>query len=153
VSRLELKIPPAAIVLVTALLMWVLSRWLPFGIFVVPGRIVLAIIIAGMGGSTIALAVVAFRRANTTVNPTKPGSTSYLVRSSVYNRTRNPMYVGFLLILFAWAIFLASAPALLLIPVFIIYMNFFQIRPEERALAARFGREFESYTAQVRRWI
>jgi protein-S-isoprenylcysteine O-methyltransferase Ste14 len=63
------------------------------------------------------------------------------------------MYLGFLLILSGWAIFVANALGLLLLPMFVIYMNLFQIRPEERALTLRFGREFLTYVAQVRRWI
>ena len=63
------------------------------------------------------------------------------------------MYLGLLLILAAWGLFLANALVFLLLPVFIGYMNRFQIRPEERALAALFGQAFVAYTARVRRWI
>ena len=63
------------------------------------------------------------------------------------------MYLGFLLILSGWAIFLTNALVFLLLPLFIFYMNRFQIQPEERALTARFGQAFVSYTARVRRWI
>ncbi|MCU1274343.1 MAG: conserved rane protein of unknown function [Bryobacterales bacterium] len=150
---LELKIPPAAVVLFTALLMWLVAWFLPVGAVVVPSRMLFAMTLAIAGGATSVLGVVAFRRASTTVNPTKPESTSSLVRSGVYTLTRNPMYLGFLLILSGWAIFLTNALVFLLLPVFIFYMNRFQIQPEERALTARFGQEFVAYTARVRRWI
>jgi protein-S-isoprenylcysteine O-methyltransferase Ste14 len=61
--------------------------------------------------------------------------------------------LGFLLILSGWAIFLSNALVFLFLPMFILYMNHFQIQPEERALRARFGEVFTHYTARVRRWI
>ena len=63
------------------------------------------------------------------------------------------MYLGFLLALGGWAIFLANAVSALLLPLFVLYMNRFQIAPEERALAARFGQQFEDYRRSVRRWL
>jgi protein-S-isoprenylcysteine O-methyltransferase Ste14 len=150
---LELKIPPVALMFITALLMWLVSWSLPAVAVAVPARAPIATAVAIAGAFTCALGVAAFRRAGTTVNPTKPESTSSLVSSGVYALTRNPMYLGFLLILLGWAIFLANALAFLLIPAFVSYMNRFQIQPEERTLAARFGPEFLAYKAQVRRWM
>ena len=106
------------------------------------------------GGIAVAIAgVVQFRRASTTVNPMTPEASSSLVVSGVYRRTRNPMYLGFLLALAGWAAFLASFAALMVLPLFVAYMNRFQIVPEERALAARFGQQFEDYRRSVRRWL
>ena len=150
---LELKVPPVAVTFLTALLMWLVARSLPAGAFVVPARIQFAMILAIIGAATSTLGVVAFRRASTTVNPMKPEAASSLVHSGIYTVTRNPMYLGLLLILAAWGLFLANALVFLLLPVFIGYMNRFQIRPEERALTALFGQAFVAYTARVRRWI
>jgi protein-S-isoprenylcysteine O-methyltransferase Ste14 len=96
--------------------------------------------------------VLTFRRAKTTVNPTTPAAASALVRTGVFRFTRNPMYLGLLLCLVAWAIFLSSVLALLSAPLFVVYMNRFQIAPEERALAALFGDSFAAYKRDVRRW-
>ena len=63
------------------------------------------------------------------------------------------MYLGFLFSLVAWATFLANALAFAMIPVFVVYMNLFQIRPEERALAILFEHDFAEYKSKVRRWI
>ena len=152
-NSLELKIPPVAVVLLSAAFMWMVSWLLPTGAVVVPGSLLIAITLAFAGAVVSALGVVAFRRASTTVNPTKPESTSVLVCSGVYTVTRNPMYLGFVLILFGWAFFLANMLALLVLPGFLRYMNRFQIEPEERALTARFGQSFVTYTSQVRRWL
>ena len=152
-NSLELKVPPVAVVFLTALLMWLVARSSPAGAFVVPARILFAMILAIIGAATSTLGVVAFRRASTTVNPMKPEAASSLVHSGIYTVTRNPIYLGLLLILAAWGLFLANALVFLLLPVFIGYMNRFQIRPEERALTALFGQAFVAYTARVRRWI
>jgi protein-S-isoprenylcysteine O-methyltransferase Ste14 len=82
-----------------------------------------------------------------------PGASSSLVIRGVYTLTRNPMYLGFLLVLVGWAVFLSNTLAFLLLPVFILYMNRFQITPEERALASLFGQEFVVYKSRVRRWL
>jgi len=63
------------------------------------------------------------------------------------------MYLGFLLILCGWAIFLSNVLVFLFLPIFIFYMNHFQIQAEERALIERFGEMFTEYAARVRRWI
>ena len=62
------------------------------------------------------------------------------------------MYLGFLLILCGWAIFLRNAFVFPFLPMFILYMNRFQIQAEERALTETFGAMFIGYTARVRRW-
>lgn len=63
------------------------------------------------------------------------------------------MYLGFLLILLGWALWLGHVLAFAFLPAFIAYMNLFQIRPEERALGSIFGDDFKTYCSQVRRWI
>jgi protein-S-isoprenylcysteine O-methyltransferase Ste14 len=63
------------------------------------------------------------------------------------------MYIALLLVLTGWAIYLSHALALALVPVYIAYIHRFQILPEERALSAKFGPEYEAYKRAVRRWI
>ena len=63
------------------------------------------------------------------------------------------MYLGLALILLGWAIYLGNIAALAGLPLFVLYINRFQIAPEERALAERFGAEFEAYRSRVRRWL
>ena len=150
---LELKIPPPAVALVTAVLMWLVSRSAPAFAFMFPARNLFAIGLAAAGFITSITGVMTFWRARTTVNPTRPESSSSLVISGVYKVTRNPMYLGLLLILTGWAIHLANATAFLLLPAFVLYINRFQILPEERALASLFGQDFASYKLRVRRWL
>jgi protein-S-isoprenylcysteine O-methyltransferase Ste14 len=105
------------------------------------------------GALTCLAGVCSFRRAKTTVNPMKLDSSSVLVASGIYKYSRNPMYLGFVLILFGWALFLSNALALLLLPAFVLYMSRFQIWPEERALLSLFGKDYKQYHAKVRRWL
>jgi protein-S-isoprenylcysteine O-methyltransferase Ste14 len=76
-----------------------------------------------------------------------------LVMGGVYRLTRNPMYLAMLVVLAAWALVVSNFAAFLLLPLFVAYLNRFQILPEERALQARFGAEFERYRSSVRRWL
>lgn len=135
------------------LLMWLVSRAGWISSFTFPAQRVLASSAAGVGLTTIVLGVVYFRKARTTVNPLKPDSSSTLVVGGIFRRTRNPMYLGALLILLGWGVYLGNALSLVFLPVFVVYLNRFQIAPEEVALTARFGPEFSAYKARVRRWI
>jgi protein-S-isoprenylcysteine O-methyltransferase Ste14 len=150
---LELKVPPVALVFLVAALMWLVSWAMPAFEFEFPSGDVLAVSVAVAGAIISGLGIVSFRQARTTVNPMKPDSTSSLVVSGIYRLTRNPMYLGFLSVLFGWAIFLSNALAFVFLPVFVLYMNRFQIKPEEKALRALFGPQFVMYTARVRRWL
>ena len=150
---LELKVPPPAVALVIGVLMWLLARAAPSLGFVIPASTLIAIILA-VAGLAIAIAGVAtFAKAKTTVNPTTPQASSSLVSWGIYKVTRNPMYLGLLLELTAWAIFLSNPLPFLLLPVYMIYINRFQIAPEERVLTKLFGSNFAAYQSRVRRWI
>lgn len=152
-KSLELKIPPVALAFLVAALTWGAARLAPAAGFPLPaGRF-----IAGglaLAGLLVAIeGVIAFHRARTTVNPLQPGAASALVVSGIYRLTRNPMYLGLLLVLFGWALFLANAAAFVGPAVFVLFINRLQIIPEERALTAKFGPEFVAYQARVRRWL
>jgi protein-S-isoprenylcysteine O-methyltransferase Ste14 len=150
---LELKVPPPAVALVTAVLMWLASRSSSALAFVFPAGNLLAVGLAAIGLTVAISGVVTFRRARTTLNPNKPETSSSLVSWGIYKITRNPMYLGLLLELTAWAIFLSNWLAFLFLPVFVVYINRFQIVPEERALTSLFAREFVAYQSRVRRWL
>lgn len=150
---LEVMVPPPALAAVVALAMWGVSLVAP--LLQMPAALRLS---ACTAFAIVALVfsvagIVAFRRARTTINPTKPEATSSLVSSGIYRVTRNPMYVGLLFVLVAWAVFRSSAWALLGPLVFLLYIGRFQIAPEERALSKLFGSEYAAYQARVRRWL
>lgn len=152
-QALELKVPPVALVLIFGLAIWLGRAFAPAFNVQLPFRWIVAWSFGLLGVVMAASGVLDFKRAKTTVNPTTPQSTSSLVNTGIYRHTRNPMYLGFLLILVGWATSTANILAFLALPLFIAYMNRFQIKPEERALGSIFGSEFEKYCSTVRRWI
>lgn len=112
---------------------------------------VITIALVGVGFSV--AGVFSFRRAKTTVNPTKPETASSLVCSGIYGATRNPMYLGLFFVLVAWSVFLSSAWVSLGPLAFVLYTNRFQISPEERVLLTMFGTGYSAYKSKVRRWL
>ena len=152
-DALKLKIPPPVVALTMAALMWLIARATPTLSFALPARAVLAACVALAGVWSALAGIAAFRRVGTTVSPLRPEKASSLVVCGVYRFTRNPMYLGLLLVLIAWALILSNALALIILPAFILYMNRFQIGPEEAALAAAFGPDFTTYKSRVRRWL
>lgn len=150
---LELRIPPVALFLLMGACMWGASCYLVFASLSLPFAGILSAVIGTTGAAVAVAGVIAFRRHSTTVDPTQPGKASVLVRSGIYERTRNPMYLGLALLLTGWAIYLGNVVSLLFVPVFVICINELQIKPEERALGTAFGEDFADYRASVRRWL
>ena len=150
---LELRIPPLVLVFSAALVMWLIGRWTPDWRFGVRAQILVAVAIASLGVIFCVLGVLQFHRAQTTINPMRPVASTSLVTSGIYRLTRNPMYVGFVLMLFGWAVFLGNPLSLLVLAGLIYYLNRFQVIPEERALVRIFGPEFDAYCRKTRRWI
>ena len=150
---LEAKVPPPVVALAAALTMWGISRLAPQVAIPASIRLVasLAIVVAGLAFAAAGLR--SFRRARTTPSPTRPEEASSLVSTGIYRVSRNPMYLGVALVLVAWTVFLSSAWALLGVAGFALYIDLFQIAPEERVLTRIFGSEYESYKARVRRWL
>ena len=150
---LENKIPPPVVAILCALAMWWVSARVPGLSLGDTARIVPAVVLAAGGLGFILVSTLALRRSRTTVNPLKPETASALVTSGIYQISRNPIYVGFALILVGWAAYLASPLALIGVVVFVLFINRFQIAPEERAMVKLFGAEFGNYRAKVRRWL
>ena len=152
-SSLELKIPPLALLAIFIVDMLIL-RWLfPWPEFSFSTQQSISIFLLSGGILFPLLGFMAFQQASTTVHPQRPDETKVLVRSGVYVYTRNPMYLGFLMILLALAIYLGNLWSACMVPVFVWYMNQFQIIPEERILTEKFGDDFRNYLTQTRRWL
>jgi len=136
-----------------ALLMWLVALPLPSLDLDLPARNAVAAGFVFLALIVGAAAIYGFRKARTTIHPMKPHESSALVTGGVYRATRNPMYLAMLLILVAWAYVVANLAALAILPLFMAYLNRFQIAPEENALQARFGAAFANYRCRVRRWL
>lgn len=152
---LELKIPPLAVLAVMALVMWASS--LLFPALAIPMHATVRLGAApgiALCGVLVSLAgVLAFRKAETTVNPLTPQSVSSFVAGGIYRYSRNPMYLGFLLALTGLALFIGNVLGAVFPVLFVRYMNRFQIAPEEDFLVARFGGAYRTYCKSVPRWI
>lgn len=119
-------------------------RTLNFKLFVLAVLLGVAIALAG---------VTSFRKASTTVNPLKPETATCLVTSGIFQYTRNPMYLGMAVVILGWAVLLSSWLSLLGVAAFMLFIERFQIKPEEAALIECFGEQFTQYKKNVRRWL
>lgn len=152
-SSLELKVPPVLQVLIIAFAMYGLSGLFPNLQVMLNGTKWLASGLVIVGMALAIMGVLAFKKAQTTVNPHTPEKSASLVTTGIYHYTRNPMYLGMLVVLLGWAFYLSNFAALLVLPVFIIYMSRFQIQPEERFMMQKFSDEYQIYMTKVRRWL
>ena len=98
-------------------------------------------------------AVQSFKKHKTTINPLSPDKASSLINSGIFSYSRNPMYLGMLLILLSVSFKFNISVGLFISFLFKIYITRFQIIPEEKAMAKLFGEEFITYKNQTRRWI
>ncbi len=96
-------------------------------------------------------AFVEFSRARTTVDP--HGSVTQVVTTGIYRFTRNPIYMGFLLIIIGLPLNSGFYWGILLAPFFIITMNRLVIEKEEAYLEKKFGETYTGYKSRVRRWL
>ena len=150
---LELRFPPTLVWITVAAAMWVIALLPPIWPPLSTVRLSASVILFVIGIAISQSAIIEFRRAQTTVNPLKPETSTSLVSTGIFARTRNPMYLGMLIGLLAWAVYLASALALLGPVAFALYITRFQIVPEERAMNSLFGSAFSEYSQSVRRWL
>ena len=150
---LELKIPPPVVALIFGICMWFIASLAPSFALPFKSRVVFAVLLALVGQAVGVAGMIAFRRAKTTLNPVNPSMVSSLVAGGIFRYTRNPMYLGWSLTLLGLAGYLASPVTLLFVPLFMLYITRFQIKPEERALSSMFGAQYVAYSRAVRRWL
>ena len=150
---LELRIPPRLVAVAVGFGMWAAAFLGPR--FDLPQSHHWATaLVAAAGGAAITFAGAArLRAARTTLLPMRPQKTTSLVTTGIFRWTRNPMYLGLTVALVGWAAFLSAAWPLLGPVLFVLYVNRFQIQPEERVLTELFGAEYSNYARRVRRWL
>ncbi len=112
-----------------------------------------ALVLAAIGIAIEAFSVLSFIRAKTTVNPLRPQRANALIISSMNRFSRNPMYLGMLLLLTAWALYWGHPGGALALILFVTFITHYQIKPEEAALEEKFGQDYLAYKSKVRRWI
>lgn len=133
--------------------MWGIDRVTPGMRLAIPARGPIAGVLAAAGVVLAVLGIIELARQHTTVHPTHPERASALVMAGIYRVTRNPMYLSLALVLVAYAVWLTNLLTVVAVPLYVAYMNRFQIAAEEAALTARFGEEYRRYQQRVRRWL
>lgn len=150
---MELKLPPVVVFLFFGLIMYLVHLFLPVGHFDFFGRFWLAKLVFALAGLIGVVSLVQFVRNKTTVDPMNPEKVSRLVTSGIYGYSRNPMYLGLLLVLLGFGLALGNAFNTLVAAGFVAYMNRFQIIPEEKILSSKFGKDYKTYLTTTRRWF
>ena len=148
---MKTKIPPPILALVMIGLIYLSSLLIVPTTFNYQSLLSVLVLILGL-----ACALPSFRlfaKYKTTISPLKPSDTTALVTEGMYRYSRNPMYLGLLLLTIASTIWFGTWLGIIINIVFIFLINFLQIIPEEEALLTIFGEEYEDYKKSVRRWI
>lgn len=146
-----MNVPPLLQLVTGLALAGVLAAYAPLGGFEAPLLIVFTTLLAGC--VFLLPAVASFMRHKTSVNPQAPAQTTTLVTTGIYGVTRNPMYVGMLLILIAFVMWLGAPSAFVIAGAFYLSIDRFQIRVEEPVLSEKFGNNYQDYKARVPRWL
>lgn len=153
---LNLKCPPPIVLLLSAMIAWFASQrsvvFLQQQLNDVDS--LLWALVFSIAGAFLAIAgVKEFKQHQTTINPLNPNQSTSLVSSGIYQLSRNPMYLGMLLVLLGWADLLDTILAYSGALIFFIYISVFQIKPEEDIMKEKFGEDFIQYCSNVRRWL
>jgi protein-S-isoprenylcysteine O-methyltransferase Ste14 len=148
---LNTKIPPPIVTATFGLIIYFSKSFSPVYSFENSNMISVIFLLFGLG--IFSAAVQSFKKHKTTINPLSPDKASSLVNSGIFSYSRNPMYLGMLLILLAVSFKFNISGGLFISFLFKIYITKFQIIPEEEAMVKLFSEEFIAYKNQTRRWI
>jgi len=147
------KIPPPILLLIFGAAMWFVAHSAFAYTVAIPYALLAAIVLAAGGVLISARAIRQFRSAETTMNPLQPETASALVQNGMFGVTRNPMYLGLLLVLAGWGVWLQSLSNFGVLLLFVFLLTELQIKSEEAALRKLFGADYEQYCQRVRRWF
>lgn len=142
---------PPVVVLLFIVIAYFLGRFAPLPFSAPPLLRYLGLGLTFAGFLLGLAALVEFRRARTTLDP--HGSTSHLVTSGIYRFTRNPIYLGFLLMVIGLPLNSGLYWGIVLAPFYMLIMNRLIIQHEEAYLEKKFGKTYTAYISEVRRWL
>jgi len=149
--HLSRKIIPPVYLLTSLILMFVLDRYLPVQKIITSPVNYSGIFVGFCGLALAASAVISFKKAGTAIRPFE--SSTALVKDGLYQYTRNPMYLGMVILLIGVATYLGSLMPYLVVPMFILIIQECFIKHEEPFLENIFGQEYLDYRNNVRRWL
>ena len=146
-----IKIPPPLIVLVLIVSIYFSSK--KIDLINIPLQLEISIFVLSAGILIFVNPVLQFIKSKTTVNPIQFEEVNKLVTSGIFKYSRNPMYLGMLMIVLSTSIFYLNIYSILTPLLFMLWINKFQIKREEEFLIEKFGDEYLSYKKKTRRWI
>jgi len=146
-----IKIPPPILVLILVISNYFSSKKIDLIHF--PNQDLISIIILLMGMLILINPIFKFIKSKTTIDPIKFKKVNKLIISGIYKYSRNPMYLGLLMIVISTSIFYLNIFSITTPFLFYFWINRFQIKREEIFLTEKFGREYMSYKTKTRRWI
>ena len=146
-----LKIPPPLLVLILVISNYFSSK--KIHLIHLPNQKLISIIILLIGMLILINPIFGFIKSKTTINPIKFKKVSKLITSGIYKYSRNPMYLGLLMIVISTSIFYMNIFSILTPFFFYCWINKFQIKREEIFLTEKFGKEYILYKTKTRRWI
>ena len=147
----NVKIIPPLVYLAGIIVGLLVSMWLPTKVIPAPAAWIVGGFLILCGAVLTSSGILKFKSVGTTVRPDRAASS--LVIAGPYKITRNPMYLGLALVYLGIAIADQSIWALILLPIILIIIQHWAIKPEEAFLERRFGTEYSNYKTNVRRWL
>ena len=148
---MKLKIPPPVLGIFFYFVLHFSKEYLPKISFPFDEQASISLIILGVVIDL--LAMKEFRKNKTTLTPLHPEKATSIVTTGIFNYSRNPMYLGLVLILLGISVRVNLIGGIVILPLFVLYLSYFQIIPEEKVLEIKFGDEYFSYKRRVRRWL
>ena len=146
-----LKIPPPLLVLILVISNYFSSK--KIDLILLPNQNLISFIILLVGLLILINPILKFIKSKTTIDPIKFKKVNKLITSGIYKYSRNPMYLGLLMIVISSSIFYLNIYSILTPLFFYLWINRFQIKREEIFLTEKFGKEYLSYKNTTRRWI
>lgn len=147
----DVKIHPPVLLVIHIAVAWLLGRFIALPFAVSPAIRNIGLGLAGIGFLCGLWAFVTFVKARTTLNP--HGSVRSVVSTGIYRFTRNPIYLGMVLMLIGFPLAFGNVWGIPLTLAFVPLMNKLVIEREEAYLAKKFGEGYTGYQSRVRRWL
>ena len=145
------KIPPPLLVLILVISNYFSSK--KIDLILLPNQILISFIILLVGVLILINPILKFIKSKTTIDPIKFKKVNRLITSGIYKYSRNPMYLGLLMIVISTSIFYLNILSITTPVLFVCWINRFQIKREEIFLTEKFGKEYLLYMTKTRRWI
>ena len=146
-----LKIPPPLLVLILVIANYFSSK--KIDLIHLPNQDLISILILLIGILILINPIFKFIKSKTTIDPIKFKKVNKLITSGIYKYSRNPMYLGLLMIVTSTSLFYLNIFSIITPILFYFWINRFQIKREEIFLTEKFGKEYSLYKAKTRRWL